>query len=239
MFAAPVHGNYHGYYLKRPSVKDPRLALFPRDTFQGKRIAQSWGPRKVVGVDIDETLIRGAWRRRQAVWSLQAPMNTKKRKRENETETERLLPKQTTSGFLTLYLRQNSFPHNVSFRTADWASDGIPEDEEGHDVFSISKWIHLNGGDEGLTRFFRRVHSVLKPGGAFILEPQAWETYKQSKRYSEVHIMHPQRNAKHIKLRPENFGSVLESMGFAPPQDLDSPGTAVCFRRPVHLYVKR
>ncbi|KAJ7574350.1 Bicoid-interacting protein 3-domain-containing protein [Mycena floridula] len=261
MFAAPVHGNYHGYYLKRPSVKDPRLALFPRDTFQGKRvldigcnegwvtceIAQSWGPRKVVGVDIDETLIRGAWRRRQAVWSLQAPMNTKKRKRENETETETSSPQADYFPASLLYTfdslpippqtEKNSFPHNVSFRTADWASDGIPEDEEGHDVviaFSISKWIHLNGGDEGLTRFFRRVHSVLKPGGAFILEPQAWETYKQSKRYSEI----LKENAKHIKLRPENFGSVLESMGFAPPQDFGFTGDGG-FRRPVHLYVKR
>lgn len=52
--------------------------------------------------------------------------------------------------------------------------------------FSISKWIHLNGGDEGLRTFFRRVHEVLKPGGTFILEPQEWDTYGKAKRMDPV-----------------------------------------------------
>jgi hypothetical protein len=44
----------------------------------------------------------------------------------------------------------------------------------------------LNGGDEGLKKFFRRVHDVLEPGGAFVLEPQAWDTYAKAKRMDEV-----------------------------------------------------
>jgi len=52
--------------------------------------------------------------------------------------------------------------------------------------FSISKWIHLNGGDEALKTFFRRVYNVLESGGTFILEPQAWETYAKAKRMDEV-----------------------------------------------------
>ena len=35
--------------------------------------AQSRGVRVIVGVDIDDTLIQAAWRRRRAVWSLQTP----------------------------------------------------------------------------------------------------------------------------------------------------------------------
>lgn len=54
------------------------------------------------------------------------------------------------------------------------------------DRFSISKWIHLNSGDDGLTAFFRRVHAVLKPGGTFVLEPQAWDTYSKAKRMNLV-----------------------------------------------------
>ena len=52
--------------------------------------------------------------------------------------------------------------------------------------FSVSKWIHLNAGDEGLETFFRRVHQVLKPDGTFILEPQEWDTYGKAKRMDPV-----------------------------------------------------
>jgi 7SK snRNA methylphosphate capping enzyme len=29
---------------------------------------------------------------------------------------------------------ENAFPHNVSFRRADWVNERIPEDETGYDV---------------------------------------------------------------------------------------------------------
>jgi 7SK snRNA methylphosphate capping enzyme len=29
---------------------------------------------------------------------------------------------------------ENAFPHNVSFRRADWVNERIPEDEPGYDV---------------------------------------------------------------------------------------------------------
>ena len=54
--------------------------------------------------------------------------------------------------------------------------------------FSISKWIHLNSGDEGIIQFFNRVYSVLHPGGTFVLEPQEWETYSKAKRMDAVCI---------------------------------------------------
>ena len=44
----------------------------------------------------------------------------------------------------------------------------------------------MNGGDEALKTFFRRVYNVLESGGTFILEPQAWETYAKAKRMDEV-----------------------------------------------------
>lgn len=54
--------------------------------------------------------------------------------------------------------------------------------------FSISKWIHLNGGDEGLLEFFRRVSNVLRHGGKFVLEPQEWDTYAKAKRMDIVNL---------------------------------------------------
>lgn len=52
--------------------------------------------------------------------------------------------------------------------------------------FSISKWIHLNSADEGLKQFFHRVHSVLKSGGTFVLEPQPWSSYPKARRMDQV-----------------------------------------------------
>ena len=46
----------------------------------------------------------------------------------------------------------------------------------------------MNGGDEALKAFFRRVYDVLEPGGTFVLEPQAWVTYAKAKRMDKVHI---------------------------------------------------
>lgn len=47
---------------------------------------------------------------------------------------------------------------------------------------SVTKWVHLNGGDEGLKKLFAKVADALAPGGWFILEPQPWRSYKQARR---------------------------------------------------------
>jgi hypothetical protein len=52
--------------------------------------------------------------------------------------------------------------------------------------FSLSKWIHLNSGDQGLKQFFLRVHSVLNSGGSFVLEPQPWDSYAKARRMDQV-----------------------------------------------------
>lgn len=49
-------------------------------------------------------------------------------------------------------------------------------------ALSITKWIHLNWGDDGLKRFFKRVYKNLRRGGHFILEAQAFETYNKRSR---------------------------------------------------------
>ena len=42
---------------------------------------------------------------------------------------------------------------------------------------SLTKWIHLNNGDEGLLDFFNRVHSLLQDDGKFIVETQSTKSY--------------------------------------------------------------
>jgi 7SK snRNA methylphosphate capping enzyme len=120
-----------------------------------KGAAWLWRANKVLGVDIDDSLIRGAWRKRRNVWSSQSPgdettlvlnnHNTEElpRKRLRE-EPDRNMPNyfpaslEHTFGPLPIPPSQNrgkhAFPHNVSFRTADWVNNEIPEDKDHYDV---------------------------------------------------------------------------------------------------------
>ncbi|KAH9938345.1 Bicoid-interacting protein 3-domain-containing protein [Fomitopsis serialis] len=273
--STPIHGNYHGYYTKRPFANDPRVAVLPSSIFAGARvldvgcnegwvtceIAQSKGARKVVGVDIDDKLVRLAWKRRRYVWSLQEP-STSKGTMEDEMPPARKRRKVDANGgggdtlqadyfpasfehmFGPLPIPpvdapdgpgRDEFPHNVTFRAVDWVNMEILEDKDGYDValaFSISKWIHLNGEDEGLMRFFRRIHSVLRLGGTFVLEPQEWESYHKARR------MNPKlKSLEHLKLRPNDFEKILQEIGFGPPEHLGQIGEGG-FKRPIDVYTK-
>ncbi|KAG8950084.1 hypothetical protein FRC03_012962 [Tulasnella sp. 419] len=261
----PIHGNYHGYYTKRPAIIDPRLALLPPTIFHEKvvldigcnegwvtcEIAQRWKAKKVIGVDIDESLINAAWKRRRHVWSLQksdkgvaGPQaldpseHPKGQKRKREVIEEENIavencfyfPSSFAYSFGALPIpvtgpstSNTAFPHNVTFKATDWLKQGTVEDEAGYDVilaFSVTKWIHLNGGDEAIVEFFRKVFRHLRPGGKFVLEPQNWAGYSKAKRMGEK----LKENAKSLRLRPEGFEDVLKDIGFSKSQHLGTVG---------------
>lgn len=48
-------------------------------------------------------------------------------------------------------------------------------------ALSLTKWIHLNWGDSGIKRMFKRVYASLLPGGMFIMEPQPFSSYEKKK----------------------------------------------------------
>lgn len=61
----------------------------------------------------------------------------------------------------------------VSFRHEDFVAEA--HGDRGYDViclFSVVKWMHINGGDEAVREVFRKVYGLLSPGGRLILEPQ-------------------------------------------------------------------
>ena len=72
---------------------------------------------------------------------------------------------------------------NVWFTCEDFASsEHTPQGLDTIMCLSVTKWVHLNQGDEGLKRLFIKVKEALVPGGWFILEPQPWKSYKQARR---------------------------------------------------------
>jgi len=52
--------------------------------------------------------------------------------------------------------------------------------------WSVTKWVHLNWGDDGIRKLFAKVYAMLKPGGQFILEPQAYSSYCRRSRLTPV-----------------------------------------------------
>ncbi|CAN7987414.1 unnamed protein product, partial [Ixodes pacificus] len=89
---------------------------------------------------------------------------------------------------------------------------------------SLTKWVHLNWGDEGVRRLFKRMFRQLRPGGRMLLEAQPFHSYVKKKKLTETTYKH----FHDIRLRPEQFNEYLLSpeVGFASCELIDTPSHA-------------
>ena len=82
---------------------------------------------------------------------------------------------------------KNNFPKNISFVAANYVlpnGELLVSQKPEYDCvlcLSVTKWVHLNFGDDGVRNLFKRVYLQLRPNGLFVLEPQAFWTYKSKK----------------------------------------------------------
>lgn len=138
--------------------------------------------------------------------------------------------------------RPGEFPSNVSFIKANYVLENdnlLLTQRPEYDVImclSVTKWVHLNWGDCGLKRLFKRVYRHLRPGGIFILEPQPWESYVRRKKLTD----NISRNFYNIRLKPDQFSSYLTTeVGFTSSEYLGAPKCSIRgFQRPIYLFHK-
>ncbi|TRZ09796.1 hypothetical protein HGM15179_017330 [Zosterops borbonicus] len=257
------YGNYCKYYgYRNPDVEDSRLRALKPEWFRGKEvldvgcnvghltlsIAKRWGPSKMVGLDIDGRLIRSA---RQNIRHYLSEGLGMEGGEEGKGKTRKGFPAALCASRGPIAAPQlppdgpgaGEFPHNVVFVTGNY----VPEREEAvglqrpeFDVvllLSLTKWVQLNWGDEGLKRLFRRAFRHLRPGGLLLLEPQPWESYRKRKGLTETTY----RNYQRIRLRPEQFPAYLTSpeVGFERCELLGTPHHgSKGFQRPIYLFHK-
>jgi len=128
----------------------------------------------------------------------------------------------------------SSFPHNIEFRCENFLTSEI-EEKRGttFDVvlcLRLTKWVHVNWGDEGIKNLFHKCFSLLKPGGLLVLESQDWRSYLKNDRLSRR--CRETRDA--IELMPDEFGVYLvHVIGFCPAISI---GTSPPLKRPMLLF---
>lgn len=244
------YGNYNKYYGYRNPDQTPdiRLEYLRREWFEGKEvldigcnighitltIARDYNPKRAVGIDIDKKLVSIAEKNikhylckgdihevhfPKSMRLLYGPLN----------------PPARADG-------TRAFPYNVKFVHANYVleSDELLETVRPEfDIIlclSITKWVHLNWGDSGLKRFFRRIFYNLKPGGRLILEPQGWPSYNKRRKLTKRIF----DNYKNIRLFPEKFNDyLLHEVGFSTSEKMTTPPHASRgFQRPIIVYTK-
>ncbi|ESO82621.1 hypothetical protein LOTGIDRAFT_109009 [Lottia gigantea] len=249
-----IHGNYNRYYgYRNPSdIEDIRLEFFDIEWFKGKDVldigcnvghltilvAKKLSPKMIVGIDIDSSLISAA--RKNIRYYVEAQ---EKEKPVFPVSNNVVFGPMEAPPLIKCSRSESSiFPQNIVFKQGNYVlenEDQLSLVKEEYDTIlalSISKWIHLNNGDEGIKIFFKRIHKHLRPGGRLILEPQPWASYKKRKNLTP----NINYNFQNIKLKPEQFRDyLLAEVGFHKCEVIDVVNhKAKGFRRPIQVYTK-
>ncbi|CAL5004970.1 unnamed protein product [Urochloa decumbens] len=244
--------NYYGYRIDRNVGEDPRLEAFNKQWFENKDcldigcnqglvtigLAMKFKCRRILGVDIDSGLIE------TAKWNLRRIMRQDKSATKNAKAQESSNPpSQSSPGEVVSELSKGNEHQDlskiVSFRRENFVEslDGCSERYDTILCLSVTKWIHLNWGDDGLVTLFVKIWRLLRPGGVFIMEPQPWSSYKRNRLVSEV----AKENFNTICIYPEKFREVLlDKVGFRSVELIMDKlvGSVSGFDRPIEVYHK-
>lgn len=180
-----AHGSYAGYYRRRGADVATRLRLLERSWVDGKR---------VLDVGCNDGAIVMAVARGKA-----GPVRRRGREREEATDSSvpvRVVGVDIDAGLVEKARKGLRLTReldgggglgdvDVEFFAGDFAKENVQKRVgTGFDLvtmLSVTKWVHLYGGDVGLRRFFRGAWNCLKPGGVLVLEPQMTKSYKRAR----------------------------------------------------------
>ncbi|KAJ6232008.1 7sk snRNA methylphosphate capping enzyme [Anaeramoeba flamelloides] len=217
------------------------------------QIGYNFKVKSMLGVDIDDKLIRSARNEKRLIESrkerseqhkthleinklIRTEISQQLGIKEEEIPLSLLYQNEYQDKFSKRILNSPLLP-KIRFLTENY-TDIDPYQKEIYDAitcFSVTKWIQLNSGDEGIHRLFRRVSQELTKGGIFILEPQPLSSYKKKKNFSQLHKL----NFEKMEIKPKNFSEVLvETYKFVPLAVIDVKHPSKGFSRPILIFQK-
>ncbi|XP_075635605.1 putative RNA methyltransferase At5g51130 [Castanea sativa] len=259
VFVFGNYKNYYGYRIGQDLQEDPRLNVFKKELFEDKEcldigcnsgiitilIAKKFRCRSILGIDIDSDRIEDAnWhlKKFERAGKTHAKASTLEVSRsangseqsvaaspnEEMMEISRDCPSTETNLF-----------HMVSFQQENFVQSRCPPEKKYDTILclSVTKWVHLNWGDDGLITLFSKIWRLLRPGGVLVLEPQPWKSYENNRLVSETTAM----NYRSILFRPAKFQEILlDKIGFRKVEDITShlSGSKAGFNRPILVFHK-
>jgi len=165
-------------------------------------------PAYVLGVDIDAELVAQARTALRQAWCERQP-----RAQETTVTAMQYFPAcfSTLLGPLPFApAGTDTLSAHVHFVQGDWPR--MDADAVGYDLIlclAVSKWIHLNQGDDGLFLCLSQMASQLRPGGLLALELQPWRSYEQARSLSkELRASHAQ-----LRIQPDDIEWILGCLG--------------------------
>ncbi|KAJ0243067.1 RNA methyltransferase [Hirschfeldia incana] len=248
--------NYYGYRISNDMDEDPRLKVLKKEWFQGKdcldigcnsgimtiHIANKFGCRSILGVDIDSSRVGDAqWHLKNFVRKQNhAKLAEKKSSSDGVVHGSKEVSISLSNGEAnTGSAEAKDLFQIVSFQKENFVHTRNLDENRFDTILclSVTKWIHLNWGDDGLITLFSKIWRLLNPGGIFVMEPQPWKSYEKNRRVSETTAMHHRT----IVLRPEHFQEILlDKIGFRAVEDLTSSlsGVSKGFDRQILAFKK-
>ncbi|KAJ0029864.1 hypothetical protein Pint_13238 [Pistacia integerrima] len=256
--------NYYGYRIGEGLDEDPRLKVFKEEWFQGKncldigcnsgiitiQIAKKFQCRSILGVDIDSNRVEDAY------WHLRKIVKMEKDERKRAQASRLDVPGNTDGpqrGVMVMSSAEEEevskdcsppverdLHEIVSFQQENFVHSRHPLEMQYDTILclSVTKWIHLNWGDDALITLFTRIWRLLHPGGIFVLEPQPWRSYEKNRRVSETTAT----NYQNIVFHPEQFQEILlDKIGFRRVEVITSDGLSdskTGFNRPIFAFQK-
>lgn len=249
--------SYYGYRIGQDVDEDPRLKVLRKEWFESKecldigcnngiitiQIAQKFCCQSILGVDIDSDRVQDAyWNLRKTVRLTSTgnkPVKASKLQDKDHGDDSGINVDTKEISKEHSFSDQIDLSNVVSFKRENFVQSRHPPGKHYDTILclSVSKWIHLNWGDDGLITLFAEAWKLLRPGGIFVLEPQPWKSYESNRNVSETTAA----NYRNITIRPEQFQEILlDKIGFRTVKDITSglAESKTGFNRPILVFGK-